>query len=81
MTRKRISALWSILASLAGILLYVAVRFEFGFGLGGGAINDFAFAMVVGLIIGTFSSIFIATPITLAWYRGRRPILAQPTRP
>lgn len=47
------------------------------FVFGGGAINDFALAMVIGLIIGTYSSIFIATPIMLAWYRGRRPAFAQ----
>lgn len=31
--------------------------------LGGEIIHDFAFAMIVGIIIGTYSSIFIATPI------------------
>jgi len=25
------------------------------------------------LVAGTYSTIFIATPIMLAWYRGRRP--------
>ncbi len=164
------SAMWSILASLVGILVYVAFRFEFGFGLGGvvaiahdafitlglyslcgrqvsltivaalltivgysindtivifdriredmrkdpkmdfktlcnlavnktlsrtiltslstliatlslfvfggGAINDFALAMLIGLAAGTYSTIFIATPIMLAWYRGHRPGMA-----
>ena len=45
--------------------------------IGGGAINDFALAMLIGLVAGTFSTIFIATPVMLAWYRGRRPSFAS----
>ena len=37
------------------------------FVLGGGIIHDFAFAMIVGVLIGTYSSIFVASPILLAW--------------
>ncbi|MCB9740058.1 MAG: protein translocase subunit SecF [Deltaproteobacteria bacterium] len=33
--------------------------------LGGGLIRDFAFAMCVGLVVGTYSSIFIASPLFL----------------
>ena len=47
------------------------------FVFGGGAINDFALTMLIGLIVGTYSSIFIATPIMLAWYRGHRPSFAK----
>ncbi len=35
--------------------------------LGGDALKGFAFIIVVGVIIGTYSSIFIASPITLLW--------------
>jgi len=35
--------------------------------LGGGIIHDFAFAMLVGVVIGTYSSIYVASPILLAW--------------
>ena len=35
--------------------------------LGGGIIHDFAFAMAVGVIIGTYSSVYVASPILLAW--------------
>lgn len=35
--------------------------------LGGGIIHDFAFAMIVGVLIGTYSSVFVASPILLAW--------------
>jgi len=39
--------------------------------LGGGIIHDFAFAMLVGIIVGTYSSIYIASPILLAWGKRR----------
>lgn len=35
--------------------------------LGGGVIRDFALTLMVGIIIGTFSSIFIASPILIEW--------------
>lgn len=37
------------------------------FVLGGGIIHDFSLALIAGIIIGTYSSIFIASPILLAW--------------
>ncbi|MBC8440303.1 MAG: protein translocase subunit SecF, partial [Deltaproteobacteria bacterium] len=33
--------------------------------LGGEIIHNFAFAMIIGVIIGTYSSIFVASPIVL----------------
>jgi len=41
------------------------------FVLGGGIIHDFAFALIVGIVVGTYSSIFVASPILLAW-QGRQ---------
>ncbi len=40
---------------------------------GGGVINDFAFTFLVGIITGTYSSIFIASVIVLWWHKGERP--------
>ena len=40
---------------------------------GGGAINDFAFAFLVGIITGTYSSIYIASALVLWWHKGERP--------
>jgi preprotein translocase subunit SecF len=37
------------------------------FVLGGGIIHDFAFAMLVGIVVGTYSSIYVASPILLLW--------------
>ena len=40
---------------------------------GGGAINDFAFTFLVGIITGTYSSIYIASAFVLWWHKGQRP--------
>ena len=40
---------------------------------GGGAINDFAFAFLVGIMTGTYSSIYIASALVLWWHKGQRP--------
>ena len=58
----------TILTSLSTLIATLSL-----FIFGGGAINDFALAMLIGLVAGTYSTIFIATPIMLAWYHGRRP--------
>jgi preprotein translocase subunit SecF len=49
-------------------LLVVLVLFLFG----GEVLKDFAFALVIGVVIGTYSSIFVATPILVEW-ETRRP--------
>ena len=43
------------------------------FCFGDGSIFDFALTMLIGIIAGTYSSMFIATPIMVWWYRGKRP--------
>jgi SecD/SecF fusion protein len=40
---------------------------------GGLGINDFAFTFLVGIITGTYSSIYIASALVLWWHRGERP--------
>jgi preprotein translocase subunit SecF len=54
----------TILTSLT-TLMVVAILFAYG----GGIIHDFAFALLAGIIVGTYSSIFVASPILLAWQR------------
>lgn len=52
-------------------LLVVLLLFIFG----GTVIHDFAFALLVGIIVGTYSSIFVASPFLLMyedWAKGRR---------
>ncbi len=40
---------------------------------GGGVINDFAFTFLVGIVTGTYSSIYIASALVLWWHKGERP--------
>jgi preprotein translocase SecF subunit len=43
------------------------------FAFGDGSIFDFALIMLFGVVAGTFSSVFIATPVMFWYYRGKRP--------
>jgi len=52
----------TILTSLT-TLIVVVILFIFG----GGVIHNFAFALIVGVLAGTYSSIFVASPIILTW--------------
>jgi len=52
----------TILTSLT-VVIVVAVLYFFG----GAVIHDFAFALLVGVIFGTYSSVFIASPVVLVW--------------
>jgi SecD/SecF fusion protein len=45
---------------------------------GGGVINDFAFTFLIGIITGTYSSIYIASAIVLWWHKGDRPNIGGP---
>ncbi len=40
--------------------------------LGGEALRDFSIALLVGIVVGTYSSIFIASPIMMLLYRGKK---------
>jgi preprotein translocase subunit SecF len=44
---------------------------------GGGAIQDLSLLLVVGVITGTYSTIFIASPIAYLWERFRTPVGAE----
>lgn len=39
---------------------------------GGGVIHDFAFVMLVGVISGTYSTLFIASPLVVNWHKDTR---------
>ena len=54
----------TILTSGTTLIVVIAL-----FLLGGGIIHDFAFALLVGVGVGTYSSIFVASPILLAWQK------------
>ena len=42
------------------------------FFLGGEIIKDFAFALICGIVVGTYSSIYIASPILIEWEERRQ---------
>jgi len=50
----------TILTSVTTLVVLFALYF-----LGGEIIHNFAFAMIIGILIGTYSSIFVASPIVL----------------
>ncbi len=68
----------SLITGLSTVFL-ITVLFIFG----GATLKDFAFAMGVGVLSGTYSSIFIATPVLTHWkerepaYRARRGRLIE----
>ena len=43
-----------------------------------GDIRGFGVCMLIGLVTSTFSSVFIAAPVMLAWYRNKRPDFRKP---
>ncbi|MDR2779044.1 MAG: protein translocase subunit SecD [Puniceicoccales bacterium] len=53
---------------LAALALYM---------FGSGVIVDFALVFLIGVVVGTFSSIFIASPVFYAWHRGNRTTIAR----
>jgi SecD/SecF fusion protein len=60
------SILTSITTLLAAVSLYI---------FGAGIITDFSFVFIVGILTGTFSSIFIASPIFYYWHKGDRRLV------
>ena len=51
----------TILTSVTTLVVLIPLYF-----LGGEIIHNFAFAMIIGVLIGTYSSIFVASPVVLA---------------
>lgn len=57
----------SLLTSITTLLASVSLMV-----FGTGVINDIAFTFTIGIITGTFSSIFIASPVFYWWHKGDR---------
>lgn len=60
LSRTLLTSLTTLLAALA---LYL---------FGVGPVKDFAFVFLIGIVVGTFSSIFIASPIFYMWHKGSK---------
>ena len=56
----------SIVTSLTVFLVLAAL-----YALGGSVIHDFSFALLVGVMVGTYSSVFVASPLLTLWHRGK----------
>jgi SecD/SecF fusion protein len=52
----------TIVTGLTTCMTLVALLF-----LGGSVIHDFAFVLFWGIVVGTFSSVFVASPVLLLW--------------
>ena len=52
----------TVLTSLTTLMVVLALLL-----FGGKVINDFAFVLMVGVLVGTYSSIFIASPLLIDW--------------
>ncbi len=61
----------TIVTSLTVLLTSVALYF-----FGGEVLHDFALAMILGVLIGTYSSVFVASPIVLLW-GGKKPLVKK----
>jgi len=53
----------TIITSLTTLMVVICL-----FALGGEVIRDFAFALMIGVIVGTYSSIFVASPVLIEWH-------------
>lgn len=65
----------TILTSGATMLVVIALYF-----LGGEVLNTFALTLIIGIIIGTYSSIYVAAAIVVIWkdFKNRRKLAAVP---
>jgi preprotein translocase subunit SecF len=52
----------TVITSLTTLTVVLILLF-----FGGEVIKPFAFALTIGLVVGTYSSIFVASPVVLAW--------------
>jgi preprotein translocase subunit SecF len=65
----------SINTSVVAVLPVAAILFIGAFLLGAGTLRDIALALFVGILVGTYSSVFLATPL-LTWMRDHEPGVA-----
>ena len=56
----------TIVTSLTSAMVLLSL-----FIFGGSVIHDFSFALLMGVLVGTYSSIFIASPLLTFWKRGQ----------
>ena len=62
----------TVITSLTTLLAVLAL-FVFGTGM----IRDFALNLIVGVLVGTYSSIFVASPVLIGWMKRAKKKMAQ----
>jgi preprotein translocase subunit SecF len=62
----------TIVVSMTVFLVLLALFF-----FGGEVIHDFSFALLMGVVIGTYSSIFVASPILVVWKGSKGRLLRR----
>jgi len=72
----------SINQTLSRTVITSGLTFVVVFGLllfGGAALNSFAFVLSIGVVVGTYSSIFVAAPLLVFWSerRERRELVTE----
>jgi preprotein translocase subunit SecF len=65
----------TLLTSLTTLVVVVAL-----FVLGGGIIHDFAFALIIGVIVGTYSSVYVASPVLIIWQQAMKKPIGKTTK-
>ena len=58
----------TIITSITTLIVVMSLYF-----FGGVVIHDFAFALMLGIVVGTYSSVFVASPIVYIWHKGKPP--------
>jgi SecD/SecF fusion protein len=62
----------TIITSSTVFLVVVALFF-----FGGVVLRDFALAMILGVLVGTYSSVFVASPIVYAWRKETKRVVVR----
>jgi preprotein translocase SecF subunit len=57
----------TIITSLTTFLVVLSLYI-----FGGSVIHDFAFALLIGVVVGTYSSIFVASPLLVEYFSNRQ---------
>lgn len=69
----------SINTTITTVMPVLSMLILGGFFLGGSSLRDFALALFIGLLLGTYSSLFVAAPL-LAWLREKAPVTPETAR-
>ncbi len=58
----------TIITSMTTMMVVLCIFF-----FGGVVIHDFAFTLLLGVLVGTYSSVFVASPVVYLWHKGKVP--------